>query len=88
MRNSKIKARQIRAAHNDLTDRFESVRGLGWPLTARDFQPLYNLVRRMLTQADAYLEAGEMEAAMQSVTVGDTAITTLIALRDLETMEV
>lgn len=88
MHNSKINARKVRTAHNDLAARFQQVRGLGWPLTARDFQPLYNLVRRTIGQAENYLEAGEMEAAMKSITVGDAAINTLVALRDLETMEV
>ena len=77
-----------RAAHNELIDRFQQVRALGWPLTARDQQPLYNLIRRMLGQAEDYLEAGEMAAAMQSITVGGTALTALSALHDLETMEI
>lgn len=42
----------------------------------------------MLGQAEDYLEAGEMAAAMQSITVGGTALTALSALHDLETMEV
>lgn len=88
MHNSALNARKVRTAHNELTGRFEQVRALGWPLTARDFQPLYNLIRRMLGQAEDYLEAGEMAAAMQSITVGGTALTALSALHDLETMEV
>lgn len=78
----------VRRAHAELATRFEQVRALGWPLTARDQQPLYNLIRRMLGQAEDYLEAGEMAAAMQSVTVGGTALAALSALHDLETMEV
>lgn len=78
----------VRAAHRELAARFHQVRGLGWPLTARDQQPLYNLIRRMLGQAEDYLEAGEVAAAMKSITVGGTALTALSALHDLETMEV
>lgn len=78
---------EVRAAHNELTARFDQVRTLGWPLTARDFQPLYNLARRMIGQAEDYLEAGEMTAAMQSIVVGDTACGTLSAMHALETME-
>lgn len=87
MHNSAANGRKVRAAHAELTGRFQSVRGLGWPLTARDQQPLYNLIRRMLADAETYLDDGEMAAAMQSVTVGSTALTTLSALHDLETME-
>ena len=88
MHNSTLNARKVRTAHNELATRFEQVRALDWPLTTRDQQPLYNLIRRMLGEAEGYLEAGEMAAAMQSITVGGTAITALSALRDLETMEV
>lgn len=87
MHNSTLSARRVRTAHNELADRFEQVRALRWPLTARDQQPLYNLIRRMLGEAEGYLEVGEMAAAMQSVTVGGTALVALSVLHDLETME-
>lgn len=88
MHNSEANGRKVRAAHAELTSRFQSVLGLGWPLTSRGHQALYDMIRRMLGQAEDYLEAGEVAAAMQSITVGGTALTTLSALHDLETMEV
>lgn len=88
MHNLGINARQVRTAHNELADRFEHVRALDWPLTARDAQALIGLVRGSLATAEQYIDDGEYAAAHQAVTVGNSACDTLRALHTLETMEV
>lgn len=88
MNNSEASARRVRAARDELTTRFQSVRGLKWPLTSRGHEGLHSLIRRTLADAETYLDDGEIAAAMQCVAVGNSTLTTLSALHDLETMEV
>lgn len=87
MNDSEASARRVRTAHAELTARFQSVGGLRWPLTSRGHEALYALIRRTLADAETYLDDGKAAAARQCVAVGNSTLTALSALHDLETME-
>ena len=65
---------------NSLIDRNEVIRAYDWPFTARGPHPFYILVRRMIIEAEDYIEEGEFEAAISACRVGQS---TLTALEDL-----
>lgn len=77
----------VRRALNTLLHRFEQVRALDWPLTARDADTLIALVRKHIRLAEQQLDAGNPVVAQVAVSVGYSALTTLGSLHDLETME-
>lgn len=76
-----------RRALNTLLNRFEQVRALDWPLTARDADALIALVRKHIRLAEQQLDAGNPAVAQAAVSVGYSALIALGALHELETME-
>lgn len=73
---------------NSLIERNEAIRAYDWPFTARGPQPLYSLVRRMIIEAEDYIEEGEFEAAMSACRAGESTLTALADLWVHSTMEV
>ena len=77
-----------RRSLNSLIDRNEAIRAYDWPFTARGPQPLYSLVRRMIIEAEDYIEEGEFEAAMSACKAGESTLTALVDLYAHSTLEV
>ena len=72
----------------DLHDGFEAKYVLDWPLTFRGQDPVFVLARRMLIDAEAYLDDGQEDAAALSMRVTEDCLRILTSLHALATEDI
>ena len=71
----------------DLHASLQAKHGLDWPLTSRGQDPLFFLARRRLIGAEAYLLAGQKDAAALSMQVTEDCLRLLTSMHALATAD-
>lgn len=78
----------LRKRHAELTTAFEERRALDWPLAFVGEGPILTLIRRMLNDAETYLDDGQADAAALSLRVVEDSLRVLTSLYALATEEI
>lgn len=79
---------ELRKRLNDLTEQVQQKRALDWPITSLYDSSVFLICRRMLSDAEAYLDDGNTDAAALSLRVVEQSLSVLTSLYALATEEI